>query len=96
MEKGQYDSASEKLQQTFKENAPAPKVYQNKVKQNRQNKLFQSKQSKLNQELNGKSYEESIIPDKEKTRQSQSGIKDKNVKHNESADWIQKLAEEMI
>ena len=45
--------------------------------------------------MNVKSHEENIIPDKEKTREFWSGLWEKNVKHNENADWIQKVAEEM-
>ena len=36
-----------------------------------------------------------MIPDKEETREFWSGIQEKDVKHNESADWIQKVAEEL-
>ena len=35
------------------------------------------------------------MPGKEKTRGFWSGIQEKDVKHNESVDWIQKVAEEM-
>ena len=45
--------------------------------------------------MDGKSHEENIIPDKEKTREFLSGIWEKNVKHSKNADWIQKVAEEM-
>ena len=44
--------------------------------------------------MDGKSHEDNIIPDKEKTREFWSGIWEKNVKHNESTDWIQNVAEE--
>ena len=60
-----------------------------------QNRLFQSNQLQFYQELDGKPHEENIIPDKEKTREFWSGIWEKDVKHNESAYWIQKVAEEM-
>ena len=40
-------------------------------------------------------HEENVITDKEKTRKFWCGIWEKDVKHNESADWIQKAAEEM-
>ena len=45
--------------------------------------------------MDGKSHEENIILDKEKTREFWSGIWEKDVKHNESADWIQKVTEEL-
>ena len=45
--------------------------------------------------MDGKTHEENIILDKEKNREFWSKIWGKNVKHNESGDWIQKLAEEM-
>ena len=44
----------------------------------------------MSQELNGKSHEGNIIPDKEKTREFWSGIWEKDVKHNESADGFRK------
>ena len=45
--------------------------------------------------MDGKSHEQNIKSDKEKTREFWSKMWEKNVKHNESADWIQKVAEEM-
>ena len=42
--------------------------------------LFQSNQSKFYQELYGKSHEDNIIPDKEKTREFWSRIWEKNLK----------------
>ena len=81
--------------QRIKAKAVTLKRYKNRVKQYRQNRLFQSNQSKFYQELDGKAHEENIIQDKEKTRELQSGIWEKDVKHNESADWIQKVTEEM-
>ena len=45
--------------------------------------------------MDGKSHEENIIPDKEKNREFWSEIWEKYVKHNENADWIQKVAVEM-
>ena len=57
--------------------------------------MLQSNQSKFCQELDEKSHEENIIPGKEKTREFCYGIWGENVKHNESADWIQKVAEKL-
>ena len=71
------------------------KQYKNRVKQYQQNRLFQSNHSKFYQELDGKSHEENIIKVKKKTREFWSGIWEKDVRHNESADWIQKVADEM-
>ena len=45
--------------------------------------------------MDGKSHEENIIPDKEKTRGFWCGIWEKDVKHNEIAHWIQRAAEEI-
>ena len=87
--------AAEELKQQIKAKAATLKRYKNKGKQYRQNRLFQSNQSKFYQELDGKSHEENIIQDKEKTREFWSGIWVKDIKYNESADWIQKVAEEM-
>ena len=87
-----YNRAAEGLKQRIKAKAATLKRYKNRVNQYRQNRLFQSNQSKFYQELDEKSHEENIIPDTEK---DWSGIWEKNVKHNENADWIQKVAEEM-
>ena len=61
----------------------------------RQNRLFQFNQSKFYQELDGKSHEENVVPDKEKTRVFWSRIWERDVKHNKSKDWILKVAGEM-
>ena len=45
--------------------------------------------------MDGKLYEENIKPDKEKTREFWAGIWEKDVKHYGSADWIQKVTEEL-
>ena len=87
--------ATEELKQRIKAKAATLKRYKNRVKQYRQNRLFHSNQSKFYQELDGKSHGENIIPDKEKAREFWSGIWEKDVKHNERADWIQKVAEEL-
>ena len=90
-----YKRAAEELKQRIKAKAATLRRYKNRVNQYRQNRLFQSNQSKFYQEWDGKSHEQNIMPDKEKTREFWSGICEKNVKHNESADWIQNVAEEM-
>ena len=90
-----YKRAAEELKQRIKAKAATLRRYKNRVNQYRQNRLFQSNQSKFYQELDGKSHEENIIPDKKKPREFWSGIWEKNFNHNESADWIHKVAEEM-
>ena len=90
-----YERAAEELKQRTKAKAATLKRYKNRVNQYRQNRLLQSNQSKFYQELDGKSHEENIIPNNEKTREFWSGIWEKNIKQNENADWIQKVAEEM-
>ena len=61
-----YKRATEELKQQIKAKAATLKRYKSRVNQYRQNKLFQSNQSKFYQELDGKSHELNIIPDKEK------------------------------
>ena len=90
-----YKTVAEEFKQRIKAKAATLKQYKNRVKQYRQNRLFQSNQSKFYQELDGKSHDENIIPDNEKTREFWPGIWEKDVKYNESADWIQKVAEEI-
>ena len=84
-----YKRAAKELEQQIKAKAATLQQYENRVKQYRQNSLFQSYQSKFYQEFDGKSREENTILDEEKTRQFWSGIWEKDVKHNEKADWIQ-------
>ena len=91
--KGINKRAAEELKQLIKAKASTLKQYKNKVKQYRQKRLFQSNRSKFYQD--GNSHEESRMPDDEKTRWFWSGILERNVKDNGSADWIHKLAEEM-
>ena len=81
-----YIRTAEELKQRIKAKAATLKRYKNKVKQYQQNRLFQSNQSKFYQKLDGKSHEENIIPDTGKTRKFRSGIWEKDVTHNESAD----------
>ena len=46
--------------------------------------------------MDGRSHEENIILDKETPRKFwEKDVRHNEVKHNESADWIQKVAEEM-
>ena len=42
----------------------------------------------------GRLHEENIILDIEKTREFWSGIWEKDVKHNQSVDWIEEVTEE--
>ena len=56
-----------KLSNQLKKKAATLKRYKNRVKQYRQNKLFQSNKSKFFKEFDGKSHEENIISDKEKS-----------------------------
>ena len=90
-----YKRAAEELKQRIKAKAATLKRYKNRVNQHRQNRLFQSNQYKFYQELDGKSHEENIILNKEKTREFWSGIWEKNVKLDENLDWIQKVPEKM-
>ena len=89
-----YKRAAEELKQRIKAKAATLKRNKNRVKQYQQNRLFQSNRRNFFQELDGKSHEENIIPDKERTREFWSGIWEKYVKHNETVDWIQKVAKE--
>ena len=58
--------AADEPKQRIKAKAATLKRYKSRVNQYRQNRLLQSNQSKFYQELDGKSHEENIIPDKEK------------------------------
>ena len=69
VEEGKSEDKVEELKQWIKAKAATLKRYKNRVKQYRQNRLFQSNQTKFYPELEGKSLEDNIIPDKEKNRE---------------------------
>ena len=64
-----YKRAAEELKQRIKAKAATLKRYKNRVKQYRQSRLFQSNQFKFYQELDGKSHQQNIILDNEKSRE---------------------------
>ena len=91
-----YNRAAEEFTQQIKTKADTLKRYKNKIKQSRKYRYIQSNQSKFCHDMDGKSQMENIIPDKKETKDFRSGMWDKNIKHNEKADWIQKVAKEML
>ena len=89
------ESRKTKLDHLHRVKKKAYKRAAEELKQQIKAKAATLKRYKLYQELDGKSHEKNIIPDKEKAKEFWSGLWEKNVKHNENADWIQKVAEEM-
>ena len=84
-----YKRAAEKVKQRIKAKAATLKCYKNRIKQNRK----WSKRYKNRVKQNW--HEENIIAHKEKAGEFWSGIWEKDVNHDESADGILKEAEEM-
>ena len=68
--------------------------YDNRKKQFKQNRLFESNQKKLFDELEGKERQ-TAVPDAEESRVFWSNIWGQTVKHNENAEWLKTLEEEV-
>ena len=69
--------------------------YVQRMKQYLQNRMFNVDQKKFYQELNGESRQEKIIPDAEESKIFWSSIWDNTAKHNDEAEWLQELKEDM-
>ena len=90
-----YKRLAEERQQRIKAKAATVNRYTDRVKQYRQNILSQSNQSRFYQNLEEKNHEQNVIPDKDKSREFWAGIWEKDVKHNNNAEWIDKVGAEM-
>ena len=69
--------------------------YDNRTKQFRQNRLFESNQKKLFDEIEGKERQ-TVVPDAEESRIFWNNIWGQPVRHNENAEWLRTLEEELV
>ena len=69
--------------------------YDNRTKQFRQNRLFESNQKKLFDEIEGKERQ-TVVPDAEESRIFWDNIWGQPVRHNENAEWLRTLEEELV
>ena len=89
------DVVLEELKQRLQAKSNKIKRYEQRIEQFRINKLFQQDQKKVYQQLNGKTgnYEK---PDARDSKEFWSNLWDKEVKHNEKAEWLKELKPEGI
>ena len=89
------DVVLEELEQRLQAKSKKIKRYEQRIEQFRINKLFQQDQKKVYQQLNGKTgnYEK---PDAKDSKEFWSNLWDKEVKHNEKAEWLKELKQEGV
>ena len=85
----------EELKERLVAKATKLKRYENRCNQYRQNRLFQNNQRKLFEELQRKEKEEPIIPEAEECEKFWNGIWGCEKNHNQEADWLKGIEEEL-
>ena len=81
----------EELKQRIVATASKLKRYEQRILQFRQNRLFVIDQKKVYQELDGQTWDNTIIPDAQESCKFWSDIWDQPVVHNEKAEWIKEV-----
>ena len=92
-EKG-LNHVKEVIKQRIKAKAAKIKRYNERIKQFRENQLFRTDQNRFYKELNGDNGG-GESPDKEEARNFWGSIWSKDIKHNESAEWINDIKEQL-
>ena len=92
-EKG-LNHVKEVIKQRIKAKAAKIKRYNERIKQFRENQLFRTDQNRFYKELNGDNGG-GESPDKEEARNFWGSIWSKDPKHNESAEWINDIKEQL-
>ena len=85
----------EELKQRITANSEKIKRYQKRCKQYQQNRLFQNNQKKLFEQLEGVERGNDESPEAEPTATFWKGIWEKDVKHNDEAEWIKEVDSEV-
>ena len=85
----------EELKQRITANAMKVKRYEARTEQFIQNRLFETNQKKLFQRLEKNECSEQAMPDKKEATEFWNGIWNKPVEHNEKADWLKQVEEEL-
>ena len=85
----------EELKQRITANAMKLKRYEARTEQFIQNRLFETNQKKLFQRLEKNECSEQAMPDKKEATEFWNGIWNKPVEHNEKADWLKQVEEEL-
>ena len=92
-EKG-LNHVKEEIKQRVKAKAAKIKRYDERIKQFRENQLFRTDQSRFYKQLNGDNGR-GESPDKEEAKNFWSSIWSQETKHNESAEWISDIKEQL-
>ena len=71
------------------------KRYEGRINQYQQNRMFTNNQKMLFEKLEGKERSNDIIPEREEAKIFWKGIWEKDVNHNEEADWIKVIEDEV-
>ena len=85
----------EELKQRLTAQAAKLKRYQERHKQYRQNRMFETNQRRLFEEVEGMTREDGITPDAEEGKNLWNGIWGKSVDHNEGAEWLRDVEEQL-
>ena len=85
----------EELKQRVIAKSQKIKRYDSRVEQYHQNRLFENNGKRLFEHLEGTESDVNELPDAEASRQFWKGIWEKDVKHNDEADWIETVGTEV-
>ena len=85
----------EELKQRLTAQAAKLKRYQERHKQYRQNRMFETNQRRLFEEIEGMTREDGLTPDAEESKNLWNGIWGKSVDHNEGAEWLRDVDEQL-
>ena len=89
-----YKVIIEELKQRVTAKGGKIKRYENRIDLYQQNRLFENNEKRLFERLEGIERGGDEIPEAEASRNFWKGIWEKDVKHNEGADWIKKVETE--
>ena len=84
----------EELRQRVKAKTARIKRYEERNNAFMQNRLFQSNQKKLFEMIDGYDRENEVRPDADESKKFWSELWDKNVTHNEHAEWLTTIKRE--
>ena len=85
----------EELKQRLTAQAAKLKRYQERHKQYWQNRMLETNQRRLFEEIEGMTREDGITPDVEESKNLWNGIWGKSVDHNEGAEWLRDVEEQL-
>ena len=90
-----FKTVMEELKQRISAKKEKLKIFVTRTTQYRQNRLFRNNQKVLYDEFGGKRKGEQVAPDAEASTEFLSNLWDNPVQHNESAEWLKQVEQEM-